>query len=229
MKKVAPLRSPMTVYGQPNNALADDKAPAMSVPSLYVRRLTSLSSHSQHLSLSLSRPLTLFSPSLLSLFVMFLGGGAFPSATMESCILQPQLSPEWVHLLSRLLLRITVLLQVPSFSSNTHTHKPVNRSVVRFCLWQRKAISRLFQSSVITWNVSLSQACFIRLGRRLKPFLETENIISYDLLWYKSKVSAVNPIYSHRCVCEAEKEVRCARHGAGGNEQISVWQMLEGH
>lgn len=78
------------------------------------------------LTISLSRPLPLFSPSLLSLFVMFLGGGAFPSATMESCILQPQLSPEWVHLLSRLLLRITVLLQVPSFSQ-THTHTHTNQ------------------------------------------------------------------------------------------------------
>lgn len=165
----------------------------------------------------------------LSLFVIFLSGGASPSVTMESCILQPQPSPEWVHLLSRLLLRITLFSSSgPFIFSNTHSHTPVNRTVVRFCLWQRNAISRLFQSSVITWNVSLSQACFIRLGLRLNPSWETENIILYDLLWYKSKVSAVNPIYSHRCVCEAEKEVRCSWHDAG-NEQISVWLMLGGH
>lgn len=90
MKKVAPLRSPMTVYGQPNNALADDKAPAMSVPSLYVRRLASLSSHFLSLSLSSSaQPIT-----SSSLFVIFLSGGASPSVTMESRILQPLLSPE---------------------------------------------------------------------------------------------------------------------------------------
>lgn len=52
----------------------------------------------------------------------------------------------------------------------TYTYTQVNRNVVRFCLWQRKAISRLFQSSVITWNVSLSGGCFIRLGPWLKPF-----------------------------------------------------------
>ena len=70
MKRVAPLRSPMTVYGQPNNALADDKAPAMSVSSLYVRRLASLSSHSHSLSFPLSssssaQPITSSSCSLL--------------------------------------------------------------------------------------------------------------------------------------------------------------------
>lgn len=82
----------MTVYGQLNNALADDKAPAMSVPSLYVRRLASLSSHSLSHSLSSSsaaQPITSF-----SLFVIFLSRGASPSVTMESRILQPQLSPE---------------------------------------------------------------------------------------------------------------------------------------
>lgn len=128
MKKVAPLRSPMTVYGQPNNALADDKAPAMSVPSLYVRRLASLSSHSHHLSLSLSSSSSVQPITSFSLFVMILGGGASPSATMDSCILQPQLSPEWVHLLSRLLLRITVLLQVPSFSQ-THIHTQTSEQI----------------------------------------------------------------------------------------------------
>lgn len=122
MKKVAPLRSPMTVYGQPNNALADDKAPAMSVPSLYVHRLASLSSHFLSLSLSSSaQPIT-----SSSLFVIFLSGGASPSVTMESRILQPLLSPEWVHLLSRLLLRITLFsssrpLSLP-FYTHAHTH-----------------------------------------------------------------------------------------------------------
>lgn len=34
----------------------------------------------------------------------------------------------------------------------------------------------------------------------LKPFWETENKISYDLLWYKSKLSAVNLIHNHSCL-----------------------------
>lgn len=41
-------------------------------------------------------------------------------------------------------------------------------------------------------------------GPWLKPFWETENIISYDLLWYKSKLSAVNPIHNYSSVCEDE-------------------------
>lgn len=69
MKKVAPLRSPMTVYGQPNNALADDKAPAMSAPSLYVRRLASLSP-------SLSHRLPVLGPSLLPLSLLFFSAEA---------------------------------------------------------------------------------------------------------------------------------------------------------
>lgn len=68
---------------------------------------------------SSAQPITSF-----SLFVISLSGGTSPSVTMESCILQPQLSPEWVHLLSRLLVRITLFSSSgPSIFSNTHTHQ----------------------------------------------------------------------------------------------------------
>lgn len=217
MEKVAPSRSPMTVYGRPNNALADDEAPAMSVPSLSVCLLTSL-------------PLTFF---LLSLFLppLFLSPHGFLT---PSCLLPflslcffsqhislsyhgfvhfttiptalPRVSPSTYSIyhwefsspcLSTILPSLFPSSLHTYWIENQHTHTPVNRTVVRFCLWQRKAISRLFQSSVITWSVSLSGACFIRLGPWLKPFWETENIISYDLLWYKSKLSAVNPIHNY--------------------------------
>lgn len=45
------------------------------------------------------------------------------------------------------------------------------------------------------------------LSPRLKPFWETENIISYDLLWYKSKVSAINPIHKHSFLCEEDRKL----------------------
>lgn len=108
--------------------------------------------------------------------------------SFESCISLPYFSFYTTHL-------------------HTHTHtqtqmyEPANRTVVSFCLWWGKAISRLFQSSVIRWNVSLSGVCFMCLSPQPKPFWETENKISYDLLWYKSKLSAVNPIHSHSCLC----------------------------
>lgn len=148
----------------------------------------------------------------LSLSVSFLSTS--PSVTMDLCILQPLLllSPEWAHLLTQSTTenkRIVFSLPVHHSSfflpsslhtywiENQHTHTPMNTTVGRFCLWQRKAISGLFQSSVITWSVSLSGACFIRPSPWLKPFWETENIISYDLLWYKSKLLAVNPIHNY--------------------------------
>lgn len=62
MEKVAPWRSPMTVYGLPNSALADDKAPAMSLPSLSVCLHTSLPFLSLFFLLSLSLPPLFRSP-----------------------------------------------------------------------------------------------------------------------------------------------------------------------
>lgn len=136
MKKVAPSRSPMTVYGRPDNASADDEAPArvvppsaMSVPSLSVCLLTSLPPAFFLLSLFLpplflSAPRSLLSPSLspslsLALF-LFSEEPPSPSVTMELCILQPfaLLSPEWTHLLT-LPLRIRVFPSMSFYHSSS--------------------------------------------------------------------------------------------------------------
>lgn len=202
----------------------------MSVPSLSVCLLASLP-----LAFFLLSFLLPLSPSLLPVscpfsFFLFLSRATSPSVTMafyNHSHRSPQSEP--IYLL-RLPLRIrefsspcpssTLLLPLSlplhthildrQIDSHTHTHTRANTTVVRFCLWQGKAISRLFQSSVITWNVSLSGVCFICLGPWLKPFWETENIISYDLLWYKSKLSAVNPMHNYSSVCDEEgKWVLC--------------------
>lgn len=127
MKKVAPSRSPMTVYGRPDNASADDEAPArvppppaMSVPSPSVCLLTSLPPAFFFLlslflpPFFLSAPRSLLSPSLSLALFLFSEEPPSPSVTMELCILQPSalLSPEWTHLLT-LPLRIRVF---PSMS-----------------------------------------------------------------------------------------------------------------
>lgn len=245
MEKVAPSRSPMTVYGRPDNALADDEAPARVPPCLFHPFLSVCSPpflslsfffHSSFLPLSFLAPSCLL-PFLLLCFV-FLSRATHLLQLPWSCAFysrshrSPQSEPIYLR---RLPLRIReffrlhvpppLLLLSPSpfaltywTDKSTAAHKQVNRTVVRFCLWQGKAISRLFQSSVITWNVSLSGVCFIRLGPWRRPFWETENIISYDLLWYKSELSAVNPIHNYSSVCVCVK--------GKGSEFSMTWSSL---
>ena len=190
----------------------------MSVPSLFLCLLASL--------LLTFFLLSLFLPPFLLRLLPFLSPAPFFSFSQQTHLLQlpwswafynhshcsPQSEPIYLLRLPLRIRRFFVSISLYHSSSlppSSHTcwidklsatHTPANRTVVRFCLWQGKAISRLFQSSVITWNVSLSGVCFICLSPWLKPFWETENI-SYDLLWYKSKLSAVNPIHNYSSVC----------------------------
>ncbi len=110
MEKVAPSRSPMTVYGRPDNALADDEAPARVPPCLFHPFLSVCSPPFLSLSFFFHSAFLLsfsaLSPSSLlpvsrpfSRFVSFLSRATSPSVTMELCVLQPfpLLSPEWTH------------------------------------------------------------------------------------------------------------------------------------
>lgn len=113
MEKVAPSRSPMTVYGRADNALADDEAPARVPPCLFHPFLSVFSPPFLSLSFvflsSFLFSFLAFSPSSLlpvsrpfSRFVSFLSRATSRSVTMELCILQPflLLSLEWTHLLT---------------------------------------------------------------------------------------------------------------------------------
>lgn len=99
MEKVAPSRSPMTVYGRPDNALADDEAPARVPPCLF------------HPFLSVC------SPPFLSLSFFFHSSFLPLSFVAPSCLL-PFLSLCFVFLS-----RATHLLQLPwscAFYNRSH-------------------------------------------------------------------------------------------------------------
>lgn len=164
MEKVAPRRSPMTVYRQSNNAWADDEAPAMFVPSLSVCLLA-------------CRPLTFFLPSFtlppssvpqpshlphsvpslaLSLSLFLFSADTYLALLPWSCAFynhphcSPQSGPIYsLHLPLRIFFSVSFHHSSSNLPPSTHTaasphkHTAVSRTVVRFCLWHRKAISRL--------------------------------------------------------------------------------------
>lgn len=103
MEKVAPWRSTMTVYGRPDNASADDEAPAR-VPTLSVFILLCQSDHLPYPLLCFLHPSTpLFLPLLFSCLshVFF----CFPA--------QPHLLHLLVHFTTFALPRVCCLLRLP--------------------------------------------------------------------------------------------------------------------
>lgn len=134
-EKVAPRRSPMTVYGLPSSALADDEAPATSllVPFLSVCPL--------HLPLS-SLPLTLLSSSTLpapSCLLTFSPPLCLYSFFFLAVLRLPWLPPSWA-----ILQPFPAPPPKPPFTPQQPVPSAVNDQVFSFFLFLNVSFPPLF-------------------------------------------------------------------------------------
>lgn len=216
MEKVAPPRSPVTVYGRANNALADDEAPARVPPCLFHPFLSVCSPPFLSLAFlfyssfpsSFLASSPLLPPSVLSAFlslcVSFLRRAQSRSVTVEhfTAVLYCSPQSEPIHENKRVFIGVPP----PYLPLHTRARQTTRQQHTRWRtkLWSGFVYDRGRQYRdcfrvVSSREMYRCQECvlYCMSGPLAEAILGTENIISYDLLWYKSELSAVNLIHNY--------------------------------